>query len=156
MMPDSNSSVYVVSISGGKCLENAQKDQGVCRLRKWKLGSDEQQWTVEHKEGDDSTVAFKSVLDQQYLAALEPTRINGGKVGVAEEVQWWTLEQGLGPGWVHVKSISSSDGSINGYLNDEFGRMQDDNKIQTYRFEVSAALARDITRRRVSRLIPCE
>ena len=125
--------VYIASISGGKCIENTQKSQGVVRLRKWNQ-SLEQQWVLEANPEDHSSVAFKSSLDGQYLAALEPTKINGGKVGVAEAKQWWTLEQGRGPGWCHVKSQSAVVGNQAAYLNDEWGRMQDDNKIQTYKF----------------------
>lgn len=128
--------IYISSITGGKCIENTQKDKGECRLRKW-IKTTEQQWIVESSESDATTVAFRSVSDQQYLAALQPDKRNGGKIGVQAEKQWWTLEPGMGPGWWHVKSNSSFGGGKAGYLNDEWGRWKDDNKLQTYEYEVS-------------------
>ena len=135
----SNKAVYISSISGGKCIENTHADKGECRLRKWNK-STAQQWLVESSEENPREAAFKSVADEKYLAALQPDKRNGGKIGVQEEKQLWTLEAGRGPGWFHVKSNSSFGGGKAGYLNDEWGRWQDDNKIQTYQVEVGTAL----------------
>jgi hypothetical protein len=135
----SNNVVYVSSISGGKCIENTHADKGECRLRKWNK-STAQQWLVESSGENPLEVAFKSVADERYLAALQPDKRNGGKIGVQGEKQWWTLEAGRGPELWHVKSNSSFGGGKAGYLNDEWGRIQDDNKIQTYQFEVCTAL----------------
>lgn len=134
-----NTAIYICSISGGKAVENTQKDKGEARLRKWNKTA-AQQWLVEASQDDANTVAFKSVLDEQYLAALQPDKRNGGKIGVQREKQWWTLEPATGPERFHFKSKSSFGGGKAGYLNDEWGRLRDDNKIQTYQYEVSEAL----------------
>lgn len=130
--------IYLCSISGGKCIENTQKEKGECRLRKWNK-TPAQQWIIEPSEPEANAFSFKSVADQQYLAALQPGQRNGGKIGVQAEKQWFTLEPGRGPELFHVKCNSSFGGGQAGYLNDEWGRMNDDNKIQTYQYEVSRA-----------------
>ena len=135
------SAIYIASISGGKCIENTQQAKGECRLRKWNKSSS-QQWLVEPSDEGPNIVAFKSVSDQQYLAALQPDKMNGGKIGVQQEKQWFTLEPGRGPEWWHVKCNSSFGSGKPGYLNDEWGRLNDDNKIQTYQYEVSWPLLR--------------
>lgn len=143
-MADTNA-IYIASISGGKCIENTQQERGELRLRAWNKGAT-QQWLVEASENDPNTVAFKSVSNRQYLVALEPNKRNGGKLGVSPEKQWWTLEPGRGPQWFHVRSNSVFSGGKAGYLNDEWGRIRNDNKLQTYQYEVGVTVLKTLMR----------
>jgi hypothetical protein len=115
---------------------NEQNSNSVCRLKKWNTDSEAQKWIVEFTDSSDDAVAFKSVAGGKYLATLEPQKKNGGTIGVSETRQWFGYSKAKGPGWFHVKSVECSGG----YLNDEWGRWNDDNRIQTYQFEVSVGL----------------
>jgi hypothetical protein len=128
--------IYIASISGGKCITNKQASKSECRIQKWAPGSKEQQWIVEPEEGKENVVAFRSTLDNKYLANLEPRKTNGGKLGVGEKQLFELVKaegkNGTGPSWFHVKSLANPEA----FFNDEWGRWKEDNKIQFYKYEV--------------------
>lgn len=128
-MPDPGS-FYIVTVAGGKCLENTQGAQGVLDcLPKDKSG---QHWTIETGE-DENTVAFQSCVDGQYLRNNEPNKINWGRIGMGEK-QWWTLEKGHTPGSWLIRSPECKAGAS--YLNDFQGKYQDRNYVHMWQMNV--------------------
>jgi hypothetical protein len=135
-MPPQNS-FYIVTVSGGKCLENTQGPNGVLDCLP-KADSQKQQWVVETGE-NETTVAFKSCADGQYLRNNEPGKICWGKIGVGEK-QWWTLEKGNTPGSCLIRSNAAT--SAPSYLNDFQGKYQDNNYVHMWQMEVSLSKMR--------------
>jgi hypothetical protein len=124
-------SFYIVTVAGGKCLENTQGAKGVLDCLPKDASS--QHWTIETGD-DENTVAFKSCADGQYLRNNEPTKVNWGKIGVGEK-QWWTLEKGSTPGSCLIRSNACTSGAS--YLNDFQGRYQDSNYVHMWQMEAS-------------------
>ena len=121
---------YIVTVAGGKCLENTQGPKGV--LDCLPKDSKAQHWVIETGE-DANVVAFKNCADGQYLRNNEPNKINWGKIGVGEK-QWWTLEQGRTPGSCSIRSNACTSGAS--YLNDFQGNYQDSNYVHMWQMEV--------------------
>lgn len=135
-MSEQQTIVYIASISGGVVIANEQNDKNICRLRTWSPGSDAQKWIMEYDTPTDRAIAFKNVADGKYLVTLEPNKKNGGTVGVSTRKQWWGFwkaQKATGPGWFHVSSTECQGA----YLNNEWGKDSDNNRIQTYDWEVS-------------------
>ncbi|KAK5166733.1 uncharacterized protein LTR77_008277 [Saxophila tyrrhenica] len=118
---------YIVTVSGGKCLENTQTAQGVLDCLP-KDNDKRQHWVLETGE-EPNTVAFKSCADGQYLRNNEPNKINWGRIGVGEK-QWWTLEGSPTPKSCLIRSNACTSGAS--YLNDFEGVYRDNNYVHMW------------------------
>lgn len=123
-----NSAFYIVTVAGGKCLDNTQSSNGVLDcIPKDSAG---QKWVIETSDSDPNIVAFKSCADGKYLRNNEPNKINWGRIGMGDEKQWWTLEQGRTPGSCLIRSNVCTIGAS--YLNDFQGKYQDNNYVHMW------------------------
>lgn len=132
-MAGSTQAFYIVTVAGGKCLENTQSANGVLDC----LPKDDksQHWIIEPGD-DENTIAIKSVADGRYLRNNEPQKINWATIGMGEK-QWWTLERGQTPGSCLIRSPLCTAAAS--YLNDFQGKYQDRNYVHMWQMNVSGA-----------------
>ncbi|KAK3075371.1 hypothetical protein LTR53_001376 [Teratosphaeriaceae sp. CCFEE 6253] len=125
--------IYIVTVGGGKCLENTASASGVLDCLP-KPHSASQHWVLEPAD-TPNVVAFRSCADGRYLRNTEPAKISGARIGVGAERQWWTLERGATPGSCLIRSNACTAGQS--YLNDFQGKYQDKNYVHMWQMEKS-------------------
>lgn len=127
---------YIASTAGGKCLSyiGGGKPIADCRF----TGTKAQQWVIEYGD-EENKLAFKNVQEGKYLAALDPiaAKVCWGRVGLAEEKQWWLMEKGKAPGSCLLKSLAYPSSATPSYLNDFNGQYVDKNYVHMWQMVVS-------------------
>ncbi|KAK5729368.1 hypothetical protein LTR17_011998 [Elasticomyces elasticus] len=123
-------SCYIVTVGGGKCLDNKGPNKVLDCLPNT---TKSQQWIVEPSD-QPNVVAFKSCEDGLYLRNNNPRAVSGAPIGMGEK-QLWTLEQGRNPGSCLIRSNACEIGKS--YLNDFQGLYRDNNKVHMWQMEKS-------------------
>ncbi|KAK5737321.1 hypothetical protein LTR17_006738 [Elasticomyces elasticus] len=123
-------SCYIVTVGGGKCLDNKGPNKVLDCLPNT---TKSQQWIVEPSD-QPNVVAFKSCEDGLYLRNNNPRAVSGAPIGMGEK-QLWTLEQGRNPGSCLIRSNACELGKS--YLNDYQGLYRDNNTVHMWQMEKS-------------------
>jgi len=130
-MPDT-AAYYIVTVGGGKCLENTQGAHGV--LDCLPKDDDKQKWILETSGEDPNVVFIKNCADGKYLVNTQPHALNGARIAMKDEKQEWTIEKGRFPRSCAIRSNACTVGAS--YLNDFEGVYRDNNYVHMWYMNV--------------------